>query len=71
MIKIEGFTELQRDLADRLWKMDTEREAREFVDSLPRNLKREAWVVIMMIMAHELDEVDVISPDLQQYLRSL
>jgi hypothetical protein len=71
MIKIEGFTELQRDLADRLWKMDTEREAREFVDGLPKNVKREAWVVIMMIMAHELDEVDVISPDLQQYLRSL
>jgi hypothetical protein len=71
MIKIEGFTELQRDLADRLWNMDTEREAQEFVDGLPRNLKREAWVVIMMIMAHELDEVDVVSPDLQQYLRSL
>jgi hypothetical protein len=71
MIKIEGFTQLQRDLADRLWAMDSEREAREFVDSLPKNVKREAWVVISMIMAHELDDVDVISPDLQQYLRSL
>jgi hypothetical protein len=71
MIKIEGFTQLQRDLADRLWAMDTEREAREFVDGLPKRLKQEAWVVITMIMAHELDDVDVVSPDLQQYLRSL
>jgi hypothetical protein len=51
--------------------MDTEQEARAFVASLPKDLQREAWVVIAMIMAHELDDVDVISPELEDYLRSL
>jgi len=69
MIKIEGFTQLQRDLADRLWEMDSEREAREFVDGLPKSLKREAWVVIMMIMSHELDSLLTVSEEVQEYLK--
>ena len=68
---IEGFTDLQRDLADRLWSMDTQAEVEGFISTLPKNLKREAWTVLTMIVATELDTVDLVSPDLQQYLRTL
>jgi hypothetical protein len=71
MITIRGFTPTQRDLADQLWNMDTEQEARAFVASLPEDLQREAWVVISMIMAHELDTVDQVTEEVQAYLRSL
>ena len=68
---IEGFTDLQRELADRIWSMDTEHEVNHFIYSLPRNLRREAWTVLTMIIADQLDAVDEVSPDLQQYLRTL
>jgi hypothetical protein len=71
MITIRGFTPTQRDLADQLWSMDTEQQARAFVASLPEDLQREAWVVISMIMAHELDTVDQVTEEVQAYLRSL
>jgi len=71
MIKIEGFTDVQRDLADRLWSMDTEREAREFMQSLPRSLKREAALVASMIIAHELDNYMEVSDEVKSLCSSL
>ena len=68
--EIQGFSPLQRDLADRIWSMDTEEEITEFVSAMPRNLKREAWVVMQMIIAAELDRVDHVDPELESYLRS-
>ena len=68
---IHGFTRLQRDLADRIWSMDTQAEIAEFVSTLPRNLKREAWVVMQMIIAAELDNYMEISTDVKDYCRSL
>jgi len=68
---IEGFTDLQRELADRLWGLDTEEQVQGFIATLPKNLKREAWVVLTMIVASELDGIDLVSPDLQHYLRTL
>jgi hypothetical protein len=68
MIEIRGFTELQRDLADRLWQMDTPAELEEFIDSLPRSVKREAWVVQQMIIAHELDSYMEVADEVRDYL---
>jgi hypothetical protein len=67
MITIEGLTELQRDIADRLWALDTTAEINDYVAGLPRSLKREAWVVMTMIIAAELDaymEVEDATEDL-------
>ena len=67
MITISGLTELQRDIADRLWAMDTTAEINDYIHSLPRSLKREAWVVMQMIIAAELDaymEVEDATEDL-------
>jgi hypothetical protein len=69
-IQIQGFTPLQRDLADRIWSMDTEDQVQEFVGTLPRSLKREAWVVMQMIIAGELDSYMEVSDEVGAYLRS-
>ena len=68
---IEGFSPLQKDLADRIWALDTELEVSAFIMSLPRSLKREAYVVMQMIIAQELDNVMEVSPDVQAYINSL
>ena len=70
-IQIQGLSPLQRDLADRIWSMDTEDQVQEFVSTLPRSLKREAWVVMQMIIATELDNQMEVSPDVQAYISSL
>jgi len=68
---IQGFSPLQKDLADRIWAIDTELEVSAFIMSLPRNLKREAYVVMQMIIAQELDNHMEVSPDVQAYISSL
>jgi len=68
---IEGFTELQKSLADRIWALDTEQELKQFVSTLPRSLKREAYVVMQMIIAAELDQVMEVEDAVKDYCRSL
>lgn len=68
---IEGFSPLQKDLADRIWALDTEQELQQFVSTLPRSLKQEAYVVMQMIIAQELDNHMEVSPDVQAYINSL
>jgi len=70
MIEIRGFTALQRDLADQLWQMETDDQVQRFVNQLPRGLKREAWVVISMLIAHELDSYMEVSDEVRDYLSS-
>ena len=69
-IEIQGFSALQRDLADRIWSMDTQDQIAEFVGTLPKNLKREAWVVMQMIIAAELDTYMEVSDEVHSYLSS-
>ena len=68
---IEGFSPLQRDLADRIWSLDTQAELEQFVSTLPKNLKREAYVVMQMIIAQELDTVMEVTDEVSAYCRSL
>ena len=68
---IQGFSPLQKDLADRIWALDTELEVTAFIMSLPKNLKREAYVVMQMIIASELDNVLEVTDDVKNYIRSL
>jgi hypothetical protein len=70
-LQIQGFTALQRDLADRIWSLDTQAEVDEFVTTLPRSLKREAWVVMQMIIATELDQLMEVTDEVSYYCRSL
>ena len=68
---IQGFTPLQKDLADRIWALDTDVEVTAFIMSLPKSLKREAYVVMQMIIASELDNHMEVTADVQAYLSSL
>ena len=71
MMEIRGFTPLQRDLADRIWSLDSQAQVDEFVSGLPRNLKREAWVVMQMIIWAELDSYMEVSDEVHSYVSSL
>lgn len=69
--EIQGFTALQREIADRIWQMDTREEIERYVLTMPNNLRTHAWIVMNMIIAAELDHTDYVNPELTLYLRSL
>jgi len=70
MITITGLTELQRDIADRLWSLDTTEAVEQYISTLPKSLRRQAWVVQQMIIAAELDSYMEITDELHDYLHS-
>jgi hypothetical protein len=55
-IEIPGFSPIQRELADRIWSMDTKEQMQQFFDSLPRRLQAEAHVVFHMIVLACIDQ---------------
>jgi hypothetical protein len=67
---ITGFSPLQRELADRIWLLADE-DIAGFISTLPRNLRREAEVVMTMILATELDNYQEVDRAVIDYLRSL
>lgn len=69
--EIQGFSPLQREIADRIWQMDTREEIERYVLTMPNNLRTHAWIVMNMIIAAELDHTDYVNPELTLYLRSL
>ena len=69
-IEIQGFSALQRELADRIWGLDTQGQVEEFVGTLPKSLRREAWVVQQMIIAAELDTYMEVTDEVHSYLSS-
>lgn len=69
--EIQGFTALQREIADRIWQMDTREEIEQYVLTMPKSLRTHAWIVMNMIIAAELDQTDYVNPELESYLRSL
>lgn len=71
MATITGLTELQRDIADRLWALDTTEAVEAYIATLPKSLKREAWVVMNMIIWAELDDIEDITDATQDLIRSI
>lgn len=55
-IELVGLTPLQQDLAEKIWALDTQDAVEEFVNGLPRNLRRQAQVVMEMMIAAAFDE---------------
>jgi methyl coenzyme M reductase alpha subunit len=68
MITIEGLTRAQQVIADRLWSIDTTEAVEQYIQTLPRSLKREAWVVQQLIIAAELDSYMEVTDELRLYL---
>ena len=74
-IEIPGLTPLQQELADRIWACDTPEQVREFFDTLPRNLVRDAYVVYHLILWAFLDQENLApyteAREVIEYVRSL
>ena len=69
MIEIQGFTEQQQLIADQLWRAQSAEEIREIADRIPPEHRRDAWVVLQMIIAAGLDEIHTVEPEITEYLR--
>lgn len=57
MIILEGLTPLQKQLADRLWELESPEEVNAFMLSLPRNLRSTARTVQEMLVVAYIDSV--------------
>ena len=57
MITLTGLSELERELADRIWNCDGMQEVDAFIDGLPKSLRPRALGVLMLITAAVLDEI--------------
>jgi hypothetical protein len=60
-MEIKGLTQLQRELADQLWALDTLEEVHGFIDGLPKRLRGQARLVLAMIEIAAID--DIVSND--------
>jgi len=57
MIELTGLSPLQRELADRMWQMESIDEIVTWVNSMPRSVALQAYIVMQMIIAAEIDRV--------------
>jgi hypothetical protein len=71
MITIQGLTAQQREIADRIWSMDTQLEVEHYIQSMPRRMRTQAWVVLNMIIAAELDTHMEVEDSVKDYCHSL
>ena len=55
MIELTGLSPLQRELADRMWQMESMDEIVAWVQSMPRSVALQAYLVMQMIIAAEID----------------
>ena len=55
MIQLEGLTPLQVELAQRMWQMDSMDEIVAWIQMMPRSVALQAYVVMQMIIAAEID----------------
>ena len=55
MIQLEGLTPLQVELAQRMWQMDSMDEIVTWVQMMPRSVALQAYIVMQMIIAAEID----------------
>ena len=66
-IQIQGFSPLQREIADRIWAMDSQHEVEHYIYGLPRRMRQQAWTVLNMIIAAELDLYMESSEEVKDY----
>ena len=57
MIELTGLSPLQRELADRMWQMESIDDIVTWVNSMPRSVALQAYIVMQMIIAAEIDRV--------------
>ena len=55
MIQLDGLTPLQQELAERMWAMESMDEIVSWVQMMPRSVALQAYIVMQMIIAAEID----------------
>jgi len=55
MIELTGLSPLQRELAERMWNMNSMEEIVAWIQMMPRSVALQAYVVMQMIIAAEID----------------
>ena len=55
MIELTGLSPLQRELAERIWEMDSMEQIVAWIQTMPRSVALQAYVVMQMIIAAEID----------------
>jgi hypothetical protein len=55
MIELTGLSPLQQELAERMWNMESMDEIVAWVQMMPRSVALQAYIVMQMIIAAEID----------------
>ena len=63
MISIDGFSPLQKEIAERLWYLQSTEEVAVYISSIPEELQWQAWAVMQMLMAAHIDDTVVTEQD--------
>jgi hypothetical protein len=56
MIRLEGLTPLQAELADHIWQLDTREQVAEWLGELPRSLRDQAVSLLYLITIECIDQ---------------
>jgi hypothetical protein len=68
MIEIEGLTQRQRAIADVLWMMNGKDAVLSFIQSLEADTRKDALVVLNMMVATVMDEIQTVEPEVKELL---
>jgi hypothetical protein len=55
MIELTGLSPLQKELAERMWNMESMEEIVAWIQMMPRSVALQAYIVMQMIIAAEID----------------
>jgi hypothetical protein len=55
MIELRGLSPLQQELAERMWNMESMEDIVAWVQTMPRSVALQAYIVMQMIIAAEID----------------
>ena len=55
MIELTGLSPLQKELAERIWQMDSMEDIVAWIQTMPRSVALQAYIVMQMIIAAEID----------------
>jgi len=68
MMQIDGLSQRQRAIADVLWMINGRDQVDLFLKSLEKDTRRDAEVVIEMMIASLMDEITEIEPEVKDLL---
>jgi hypothetical protein len=56
IIRLEGLTPLQAELADRIWQLQSQAEVSAWLGELPRSLRQQAQSLLYLITVECIDQ---------------